>query len=235
MAAVGRASGTEERVQAPSEPYLTTAHRVDAAGVLRITSQMWTVELDRFLFVVDCNLCDQRNCLPVSFSGGGGSFQFGRGVGAVALLGDGTCPWWKAKLVSNFVQTSACQLAHPFFSKHHWRFHMMNPWFTISYQTARLGFDVQNAAALQFLRLVGGTSKTDVPDMIAALPDVQADAVQVDAAPPDVQVAATKLASDRGTRREPVNNGHKKRSRAKTTASALSKRLSRKNSASRKA
>ena len=65
---------------------------------------------------------------------------------------------------------------------------MMNPWFTISYQTARLGFEVQNAATLQFLRLVGGTSKTEVPDKIAA--------------PPDVQVAATKLASDRGTRRE---------------------------------
>jgi hypothetical protein len=79
---------------------------------------------------------------------------------------------------------------------------MMNPWFTISYQTARLGFEVQNAATLQFLRLVGGTSKTEVPDKIAAPPDVQADAVQVDAAPPDVQVAATKLASDRGTRRE---------------------------------
>jgi hypothetical protein len=108
---------------------------------------------------------------------------------------------------------------------------MMNPWFTISCQTARLGFEVQNAAALQFLRLIGGTSETEVPDKIAAPPDVQADSVQVDAAPPDVQVAATKLASDRGTRRESDNNVHKKRLRAKTTASALSKGLSRKKSA----
>jgi hypothetical protein len=112
---------------------------------------------------------------------------------------------------------------------------MMNPWFTISYQTARLGFEVQNAAALQFLRLVGGTSKTEVPDKIAAPADVQADAVQADAAPPDVQVAATKFASDGGTRRESVNNVHKKQSRAKTTASVLSKGLSRKKSATRKA
>jgi hypothetical protein len=123
-----------------------------------------------------------------------------------------------------------------FHFKHHWRFHMMmNPWLTIGYQTARLGFEAQNAAALQFLRLFGGTSKTEVADEIAAPPDVQADAVQVDAAPPDVQVAATKLASGRGTRRESVNNIHKKRSHAKTTASALSKRLSHKKSAPSKA
>jgi hypothetical protein len=111
---------------------------------------------------------------------------------------------------------------------------MLNPWFAITFQAARFGFEAQHAAALQLMRLVGGTSKTEVrglvADEIAAPPDVPADA-----APPVVQVAATKLASDEGGRRESVNKVHKKRSRAKTSASALSKRHSLKKSASRKA
>ena len=39
---------------------------------------------------------------------------------------------------------------------------MLNPWFAITFQAARLGFEAQNAAALQLMRLVGGTSKTEV-------------------------------------------------------------------------
>ena len=89
---------------------------------------------------------------------------------------------------------------------------MLNPWFAITFQAARLGFEAQNAAALQLMRLVGGTSKTHVRDMvadkIAAPPDVPA------AAPPVVQTAATKVASDGARRRESVNKAHKKRSRA---------------------
>jgi hypothetical protein len=97
-----------------------------------------------------------------------------------------------------------------FRAKHHWRFHMFNPW-AITFQAARLGFEAQNAAALQLMRLVGGTSKTQVRGMVAdkigAPPDVPA-------APPVVQAAATKLASDGTRRRESVNKVHKKRSRA---------------------
>jgi hypothetical protein len=48
-----------------------------------------------------------------------------------------------------------------------------------------------------------------VADKIAAPPDVPAAA-----APPVVQAAATKLASDGRGRRESVNKVHKKRSRA---------------------
>jgi hypothetical protein len=99
-------------------------------------------------------------------------------------------------------------------AKHHWRFHMLNPWFAITFEAARLGFEAQNAAALQLMRLVGGTSKTEVrgmvTDEIAAPPDVPAAA-----APPVVQAAAPKLASDGGGRgRESVIKVHKKRSRA---------------------
>jgi hypothetical protein len=72
------------------------------------------------------------------------------------------------------------------------------------------------------MRLVGGTSKTEVrgmvADKIAALPVVPAAAalpvVPAAAAPPVVQAAATKLASDGARRRESVNKVHKKRSRA---------------------
>jgi hypothetical protein len=90
---------------------------------------------------------------------------------------------------------------------------MLNPWFDITFQAARLGFEAQNAAALQLMRLLRGTSKAEVrgmvADKIAAPPDVPAAA-----APPVVQAAATKLASDGARRRESVNKVHKKRSRA---------------------
>jgi hypothetical protein len=89
---------------------------------------------------------------------------------------------------------------------------MFNPW-AITFQAARLGFEAQNAAALQLMRLVGGTSKTQVRGMeaekLGAPPDVPAAAAQ-----PIVQAAATKLASDGARRRESGNKVHKKRSRA---------------------
>jgi hypothetical protein len=110
---------------------------------------------------------------------------------------------------------------------------MLNP-FAITFQAARFGFEAQNAAALQLMRLMGGTSKTEVrgtvADKIAAPPDVPADA-----APPVVQAAATKLASNGGRRRESVNKVHKKRSRAEISASAPSTRHSLKKSAPRRA
>jgi len=138
---------------------------------------------------------------------------------------------------------------------------MLNPWFAIPFQAARFGFEAQNAAALQLMRLMGGTIKTEVrgtvADKIAAPPDVPADAappdvpadaappdvpadaappdVPADAAPPVVRAAATKLALNGGRRRESVNKVHKKRSRAKISASAPSKRHSLKRSAPRRA
>jgi hypothetical protein len=84
----------------------------------------------------------------------------------------------------------------------HWRIVML-PWL-VTFHVTRLGFEAQNAAALQLMRLVGGTSKTEVRGIVA-------DKI---AAPPDVQAAATKLASDGARRRESVNKVHKKRSRA---------------------
>ena len=90
---------------------------------------------------------------------------------------------------------------------------MLNPWLAITFQTMRLGFEAQNAVTLRLMRLVGGTSKTEVRGMVAdniAAPTV----VQAAAAPPVVQAAATKVASDGGRRRESVNKVHKKRSRA---------------------
>jgi hypothetical protein len=81
---------------------------------------------------------------------------------------------------------------------------MLNPWFDITFQAARLAFEAQSAAALQLMRLVEGTSKTEVRGMVA----------DKSAAPPVVQAAATKVASDGGRRRDSVNKVHKKRSRA---------------------
>ena len=161
-------------------------------------------------------------------------------------------------------------MSAPFHANHQWRFHMLNPWFAIPFQAARFGFEAQNAAALQLMRLTGGTSKTEVRGTVAdkiaappvvpadaapsdvpadvapsdvpadaAPPDVPADAappdVPADAAPPVVRAPATKLASNGGRRRESVNKVHKKRSRAKISASAPSKRHSLKKSAPRRA
>jgi hypothetical protein len=79
---------------------------------------------------------------------------------------------------------------------------MLNPWFAITFHAARLGFEAQNAAALQLMRLVGGTSKTEVRGMVA-------DEIT---APP--QAVATKVASGSGRGRESVIKVHKKRSRS---------------------
>src|SRR6478672_10441198 len=125
-------------------------------------------------------------------------------------------------------------MSAPFHANHQWRFHMLNPWFAIPFQAARFGFEAQHAGALQLMRLMGGTSKTEVrgtvADKIAAPPDVPTDPappdVPADAAPPVVRAPATKLASNGGRRRESVNKVHKKRSRAKISASAPSKRHS---------
>ena len=78
---------------------------------------------------------------------------------------------------------------------------MLNPWFQITFQAARLGLEAQNAMALRLLRLVGDPNKP--PGMIA-------DKV---AMPPEVQASATKVASDDGRSRQSVHKVHKKRMR----------------------
>jgi hypothetical protein len=78
----------------------------------------------------------------------------------------------------------------------------LNPWFAITFHAARLGFEAQNAAAFRLMRLVGDASKTDAGGTILA---------NEIATPPDVQAAATNVASDGG---ESVNKVHKKRVRA---------------------
>ena len=81
---------------------------------------------------------------------------------------------------------------------------MLNPWFAITFQTMRLGFEAQNAMTLRLIRLVGDVSKTEVRRTIADTAD----------APPDAQEAATKVASNSDRRREAVTKVHKKRVRA---------------------
>ena len=78
---------------------------------------------------------------------------------------------------------------------------MVNPWLAITFQTMRLGFEAQNAVTLRLMRLVGDANKTEARGIIA-------DKI---AAPPDVQAAATKVASDGGRRGGSVHKVHKKR------------------------
>ena len=76
---------------------------------------------------------------------------------------------------------------------------MLNPWFAITFQPMRLGFEAQNAMTLRLMRLVGDVSKTEVRRTIADTAD----------APPDAQEAATKVASNSDRRR--VTKVNKKR------------------------
>jgi hypothetical protein len=99
---------------------------------------------------------------------------------------------------------------------------MFNPW-AITFQAARLGFEAQNAAALQLMRLVGGTSKTQVRGMVA-------DKI---GAPPDVPAAPRQSLHQTGPEGVSPSIRSTKSDRARTSASALSKRYSLKNSAPR--
>jgi hypothetical protein len=79
---------------------------------------------------------------------------------------------------------------------------VLNPWFAITFQTMRLGFEAQNAQnamTLRLMRLVGDVSKIEVRRTIAATAD----------APPDAQEATTKVASNSDRRR--VTKVNKKR------------------------
>jgi hypothetical protein len=47
----------------------------------------------------------------------------------------------------------------------------MLPWLAITYTTARLGFEAQNAAAFRLMRLVGGASKTAAEEIVPLPPE----------------------------------------------------------------
>ena len=62
----------------------------------------------------------------------------------------------------------------------HWRTPML-PWLALTYTAARLGFEAQNAAAVQLLRLAGGIPKTGADEIVPVPP--------ADTAPAQVWVA----------------------------------------------
>ena len=57
----------------------------------------------------------------------------------------------------------------------------MLPWLALTYTAARLGFEAQNAAAVQLLRLAGGIPKTGADEIVPVPP--------ADTAPAQVAVA----------------------------------------------
>ena len=46
----------------------------------------------------------------------------------------------------------------------------MLPWLALTYTAARLGFEAQNAAAVQLLRLAGGIPKTGADEIVPVPP-----------------------------------------------------------------
>ena len=64
----------------------------------------------------------------------------------------------------------------------------MLPWLALTFTAARLGFEAQNAAAVQLLRLAGGIPKTGA-DEIVPVPPAETAPAQADTAPAQVAVA----------------------------------------------
>ena len=67
----------------------------------------------------------------------------------------------------------------------------MLPWLALTYTAARLGFETQNAAAVQLLRLAGGIPKTGA-DEIVPVPPADTAPAQVAVAPKTRRAAAPK-------------------------------------------
>ena len=67
----------------------------------------------------------------------------------------------------------------------------MLPWLALTYTAARLGFEAQNAAAVQLLRLAGGIPKTGAEEIVPVPPADTAPS-QVAVAPKTRQAAAPK-------------------------------------------
>ena len=88
---------------------------------------------------------------------------------------------------------------------------MFNPWFSFTFQAARLGFEAQSAMAHRFMGLLGDAGKTEIPGMIAgeiaAAPDVRATADELDI------VATADRAVSAGRSRRTVAKVHKKQVR----------------------
>ncbi len=67
----------------------------------------------------------------------------------------------------------------------------MLPWLALTYTAARLGFEAQNAAVVQLLRLAGGIPKTGA-DEIVPVPPADTAPSQVAIAPKTPRAAAPK-------------------------------------------
>ena len=63
----------------------------------------------------------------------------------------------------------------------------MLPWLALTFTAARLGFEAQNAAAVQLLRLAGGIPKTGADEIVPVPP--------TDTAPAQVAVARRHAAA----------------------------------------
>jgi hypothetical protein len=80
----------------------------------------------------------------------------------------------------------------------------MNAWFAIPFHAARLGFEAQNAMVFRLMRMMADADKTEAAHVADKITE-----------PPDVVVAATHVAPDRGRGQKSVDKVHKKRVRAK--------------------
>ena len=65
----------------------------------------------------------------------------------------------------------------------------MLPWLALTYTAARLGFEAQNAAVVQLLRLAGGIPKTGADEIVPVPPTAPS---QVAIAPKTPRAAAPK-------------------------------------------
>ena len=78
----------------------------------------------------------------------------------------------------------------------------MLPWLALTYTAARLGFETQNAAAVQLLRLAGGIPKTGADEIVPVPP--------TDTAPAQVAVARETRHAAAPKKRHAAKKIHKK-------------------------
>jgi hypothetical protein len=81
----------------------------------------------------------------------------------------------------------------------------MLPWLALTFTAARLGFEAQNAAAVQLLRLAGGIPKTGADEIVPVPP--------TDTAPAQVAVARRHAAKKIHKKSAPVRNRGKRANR----------------------
>ena len=78
----------------------------------------------------------------------------------------------------------------------------MLPWLALTFTAARLGFEAQNAAAVQLLRLAGGIPKTGAYEIVPVPP--------ADTAPAQVAVARETRHAAARKKRHAAKKIHKK-------------------------